>query len=244
MDPESRLSRIETLWSVVRRAHDDAGSDTAKAQQALLDQYGGAVRRYLLASLRDQDAADEVFQDFAVKFVRGDFKRADPEKGRFRQFVKTVIYRMVVDYHRVQNRTRHQGLMDAEQVVEPLNAETLDQQFIDSWRSELLARTWASLKAAEAESHKPYYTVLRLRVDKPGMRSADVAVELSQILGREIKAGNARVLVHRSRELFALKLVELVEQSLDEASEDDLENELITLDLLEYCKPVLESRRG
>ena len=56
---EDRLSRIETLWSVVRQAHDGAASDSrSAAQKQLLEQYGGAVRRYLLAALRNQDAAD------------------------------------------------------------------------------------------------------------------------------------------------------------------------------------------
>jgi len=244
MPPESRLSRIETLWSVVRRAHDHGGSEATDAQQVLLDQYGGAVRRYLLAALRNEDAADEVFQEFALKFVRGDFEKANPNKGRFRQFVKTVIYRMVVDHQRRQKKDRrHKDLVDMQEDFEPTEVEKMDAEFISSWRSELLARTWTALQGVEAETSKPYYTVLRLRADHPDMRSPEVAAELSQILGREIKPGNARVLVHRSRELFAQKLIDLIEDSLEDTTDDELENELIALDLLEYCKPILDSRR-
>ena len=69
-DDDLHLSQIQTAWSMVRQAH---GDDTAvhAAQQSLLDRYGGAVRRYALASLRDEDAADEVSQEFALRFVRG-----------------------------------------------------------------------------------------------------------------------------------------------------------------------------
>ena len=37
-----RLSRIDTLWSVVRKAHDGAGQSLAVAQQRLIEVYGGA----------------------------------------------------------------------------------------------------------------------------------------------------------------------------------------------------------
>ena len=73
MDPESvnqRLSQIQTLWTLVRHAHQvPEGSPTA--QKELLDRYGGAVERYLLGALRDPDAADEVFQEFAIRLLKG-----------------------------------------------------------------------------------------------------------------------------------------------------------------------------
>ena len=80
MDEDPHLSQIQTLWSVVELAHGDHTA-MASAQQKMLDRYGGAVRRYALAALRDEDAADEVFQEFALKFVRGDFRGAVPAKG-------------------------------------------------------------------------------------------------------------------------------------------------------------------
>ncbi|MEX2093624.1 MAG: hypothetical protein WD971_13145, partial [Pirellulales bacterium] len=83
MDEDPHLSQIQTLWSVVELAH---GDDPAmqSAQQKMLDRYGGAVRRYALAALRDEDAADEVFQEFALKFVRGDFRAAAVQRLRVR----------------------------------------------------------------------------------------------------------------------------------------------------------------
>jgi hypothetical protein len=46
--------------------------------------YHRAVHRYLLGALRDEDAAEELFQEFALRFVRGDFRWADRGRGRFR----------------------------------------------------------------------------------------------------------------------------------------------------------------
>ena len=107
----SRLSRIETLWSVVRRAHLSEQESALSAQQQLLDLYGGAIRRYLLAAVRDAEIADELFQEFALKFVEGEFRAVDPSRGRFRAFVKTVLYRMVALHHRKKNRRKEQNLV-------------------------------------------------------------------------------------------------------------------------------------
>src|SRR5262249_46397482 len=102
MDHESqhqRLGEISTLWGLIGVAAGNSPEAVGAAQEALLERYGGAVRRYLLGALRDPDAAAEVFQEFALRFVRGDlFKNASPERGRFRDFVKTSVFHLIVDY--------------------------------------------------------------------------------------------------------------------------------------------------
>ena len=52
-DPQ-RLSRIATLWTMVRKANapDDGGAD--EAQRVLMERYCTAVHRYLLGALRDE----------------------------------------------------------------------------------------------------------------------------------------------------------------------------------------------
>ena len=116
-DDDLHISRIQTAWSMVREAHGDHTA-VQSAQQPLLDRYGGAVRRYALSALRNEDAADEVFQEFALKFVRGDFGKADPERGRFRAFVKTVVYRLIVDYQRRAKKLGREGAMHSN-IAEP-----------------------------------------------------------------------------------------------------------------------------
>lgn len=240
------LSRIQTQWSIVRRAHGDHTA-VQSAQQALLDRYGGAVRRYALAALRNEDAADEVFQEFALKFVRGDFGQVDPEKGRFRAFVKTVVYRLIVDHQRRQKKRRQEGLLHSN-VPEPeaidVESDGDDALFQASWRDELLARSWQRLAELEAEEGKPYHTVLRYRVDHPDLRSPELAEGLSRELGKPINAGAVRVLLHRAREAFADLMLAEVTDSLADDSLDEAEQELIELGLLEYCRPALEKRRN
>jgi RNA polymerase sigma factor (sigma-70 family) len=244
-DDDLHLSRIQTAWSMVRRAHGDHTA-VQFAQQSLLDRYGGAVRRYALAALRDEDAADEVFQEFALRFVRGDFGAADPGRGRFRAFVKTVVYRLIVDYQRRKKKQLRESPMHSN-VAEPAAGEpeeaSDDALFRTSWRDELLARCWTKLQEDEACTGKPYHTVLRYRVEHAEARSPELAAGLSEKLGKPINAGAVRVLLHRSREAFAEFLLQEVSESLVDGSLDEAEQELIDLDLLEYCRPALDRRR-
>jgi RNA polymerase sigma-70 factor (ECF subfamily) len=246
MDDDLHLSRIQTAWSMVHRAHGDHTAVQA-AQQTLLDRYGGAVRRYALAALRDEDAADEVWQEFVLRFVRGDFASANPERGRFRAFVKTVVYRLIVDHQRRRKRQYREGPMHSN-LAEPATGDDAaaadDVIFLASWRDELLARCWQRLGNEETQSGKPHHTVLRYRVDHPELRSPELAAGLTELLGKPVNAGAARVLLHRARDAFAELLLDEVIQSLDDDSLDAAEEELIELDLLEYCRPALDRRRG
>ncbi|MEM9185622.1 MAG: sigma-70 family RNA polymerase sigma factor [Planctomycetota bacterium] len=249
MDPiDDRLSRIETSWSIVRQAHDAADDsasarDVVRAQQDLLDRYGGAVKRYALAALRDEEAADDVFQEFALRFVRGDLGRANPDKGRFRSFVKTTVYHLIVDH---QRRGKREARMTPIRTATPEPRAPTEEQhaelFSATWRDDLLARVWQLLEASEGETGKPYYTALRCRVDNPDLRSPELAEKLSLLLGKPMKAGAARVLLHRAREAFAELLLEEVAHTLPGATRDELQEELIDLNLFEYCRPIFEKQ--
>src|SRR5262249_46740564 len=107
MDTENdnqRLSQIQTDWTVVRQAHQGASAEVVAAQRRLIDRYGDAIKRYLLAALRDPEAADELFQEFACRLLSGGLGGADPEQGRFRHFVKGVLYHLIADHHKRHRR--------------------------------------------------------------------------------------------------------------------------------------------
>jgi RNA polymerase sigma-70 factor (ECF subfamily) len=239
MSDNERLSQIETLWSVVRRSHVDQQAVARAAQEELCERYGGAIRRYLRAALRDEVAADDVYQEFAIRFVRGDFQHAAPERGRFRSFLKTVLFRLVADYYRSRAR-RPMSLDNAPEAPSSPDAQAArEQTFNGAWRDEVLERTWRALEAVETSTGRPLYSVLRLRVDDPNKKSSELADDLSRHLGRPITLSNLRVILHRSRETFADLLLEIVAQTLDAPSRDDLEAELADLNLLDYCRSAL-----
>ncbi|MCA9065018.1 MAG: sigma-70 family RNA polymerase sigma factor [Planctomycetaceae bacterium] len=242
MSPNEHLSRIETLWSVVRQAHAEDGSETTEARARLIERYGGAIRRYLMASLRDEDAVDEVFQEFSLRFVKGDFRNVCPEKGRFRFFLKTVIYHLIADYGRRRKRFQAAALQHESLLADQPDDSTpeADLQFHATWRDHLLADAWERLQSEETENGKPFYTILRCRADQPDLRSPELARHISTQLGREMTAGNLRVQIHRARERFAELLIISVRESLESDDGEILENELIDLNLWAYCKPMLK----
>src|SRR5438128_2458180 len=148
-NPNQRLSRISTPWSLVCRAHQGPDGEAKAARQQLLERYGGAVRRYLRAVLHDADAADEVFQEFALRLVRGDLRGGDPHRGRFRNFLKGTLFHLIAD-HRKQQRQWPGPLPDeAAALVAHPEAVEFDRQFMETWCDELLARAWAALAASE-----------------------------------------------------------------------------------------------
>jgi RNA polymerase sigma-70 factor (ECF subfamily) len=242
----SRLSQITTCWQVVLQAHQGQPSEVPIAQQLLMARYGGAVYRYLLAALRDLDAADELAQEFALRFLRGDFRRADPQRGRFRDFVKTAVLNLIIDYQRRQ-RTRQPLQLDSG--MEPPAAEAhlssqLDHDFLESWRGELLNRSWERLQKLEEQMGQPFYTVLRFRAENPETRSAQMAAQLAEKLGKALTAAGVRQTLHRAREKFADYLLDEVTHSLTRPTQEALEQELLDLKLLEYCRPALQRRKS
>jgi RNA polymerase sigma factor (sigma-70 family) len=240
--PDQPLNLISTQWSLVRRAHSGPVEAANAAQRQLLERYGGAVHRYLGKLLRDPDAADEVFQEFALRLVHGDLRGADPERGRFRNFVKGTLFHLVADYRKKQRRWP--GRLPADGATLAANPQDMesDRLFVESWCDELLARAWAALAATDATTGQAFYAVLRFRADHPEMRSPQIAEQLAAEMGRPFTAAGVRQTLHRARERFAALLLDEVSHSLEDPTADQLEQELVELGLLDYCRPALERR--
>ena len=161
-DFDQRLSRITTLWTLHVRAHSPDAAAAARGD--LLYRYRAAAYRYMLAAVRDVDAADDLAQEFAVRFLRGDFRHADPGRGRFRDYLRTALRHLVTDHHRAKQR--EPAPLAVEPAATPGDA---DETFHTAWREELLERAWQGLAAEQATGH----AVLRLRVEEPDDLRAD-----------------------------------------------------------------------
>jgi len=238
---EDRLSQIQTQWTVLRQAHGAPDPDTREALETLVRQYGSAVRRYLGAALRDPDDVDEVYQEFTLRLVRGELKSADPDRGRFRNFLKSILFRMVADHYRKKKRGPTSQEMEAHlEPAVPDDQDAQDQQFLESWRDELLDQTWLELKSISDRERKPHYATLRLKVDFPKLPYDELTPRLTEIVGREISIDNAKQRVKRARDLFSRLLLARVTASLDSPQPADVEQELADLRLLKYCRNALD----
>jgi len=240
IDP--RLSQMSTQWSIVFQAHHGSPEQVSSAVSQLMCRYAGAVHRYLLKALKDPEAAAELDQEFAVRFLRGDFRRCDPKRGRFRDYVKRAVQNLINDHYR---RKRPNLSLDSH-FEEPAAADSglaqFEQQFLESWRKDLLDRAWSSLSELEKSTGQPYHTVLRSRVDHPDLPSQELAKQLAIALSRPLTAGAVRQSLQRSRRKYVDFLLTEVLASLDRPSQDELEEELSDLRLLDYCRPFMKRR--
>jgi RNA polymerase sigma-70 factor (ECF subfamily) len=243
-DLTSRLSNIKTRWTVMFQAHQLSGDASTAARQQLLLRYYGAVYRYLLGTVRDPTAAEELTQEFALRFLRGDFHRADRERGRFRDFVRTALRHLAHDYWNKKGR--------GPAPLQPAQAEELaapdqdpagpDPAFLEQWRDELLARTWEALEEVQNRTGQPFHTLLRWKTEQPELRSVQLGARLGEMQGKSFTETGVRKLLQRARQHFADLLVEETSRSLETAAPEQLEQELIDLDLLVYCRPALGRR--
>lgn len=248
MERQQHLSRIATIWTVVRNAHDDLATRARDAQAALVERYSPAAHRYLLKVLRDADAADEVFQEFALRMLQGGLRGADPARGRFRDYIKTTLINLARDHGRRRQRDAKVsplGTSPPELQASSDDASPEDAQFIAVWRDELMSRAWEALAAIEKETGRPYHAVLRLRTEHADASSSQLARLLSERVGggRDFTDAHARKLLQRARERFADLLLDEVARSIGDEDIDTIERELIEIGLLRYCQSAVTRRR-
>jgi RNA polymerase sigma factor (sigma-70 family) len=240
-EPRQSFDSILTPWTVFGKAHAGSAKSISAAQGELLQRYSRAIHRYLLGALHDREAADELGQEFALRFIRGDCAGADPERGRFRDFVKGVLSHLIADFYR--KRGRSPNLPD--RLPEPAAPDpSSDKEFLKSWRDELLQHAWDELAGVQARTKKLFHTVLRFRTDHPKLKSEQLAKQLSAQLGFEVTATWVRQTLHRARQQFIHLLLHAVLETMSQPTMDDLEAELSELGLMKYCGPALQRLRG
>lgn len=213
---------------------------------AFLQRYQGAAYRYLLGAVRNPENADELFQEFALRLVQGAFRGADPRRGRFRDYLKTALYHLVVDFQKRQRRLHRRLEADpAEPAASVMDVAESDEQFVRNWRDDLLGKAWIALEEMERCGGPSYFSVLKFRTGHPEVSSTEFAARLTEQLRpqRPFTETGIRKTLERARARFAELLLEEVIRSLNDPSCDQLEQELIDVGLLPYCRSALERHR-
>jgi RNA polymerase sigma-70 factor (ECF subfamily) len=197
-----------------------------------------------------------VCSDFATRILESDrlLQHADPQRGRFRDYLKTVLQHMIADYFRQQRRDRKhcKNLSWAgDELEDPTTAAAKqDQWFVRCWREELIKWVWLQLEQRDQKMGQHYAALLKIQAKQPELRSPQLAEQLSAKLGRRFSAAGVRQLLHRGREVFGDLVVSEVARSLqvdprDPEGRERVERELIELGLLfSYCKKALERHRS
>src|ERR1700743_1154198 len=173
------LTDLETSWTTIRNAHCPGPVGQA-AMRELIGRYHDAVERYLRLKLRDQNLADEVFQEFWTKLLTHKLAGADHNKGRFRDYLRTVLHRLIIDHFRAR---KLQSLPPGD-LLDPSRP---DADYDRVWREAVIKRVWSRLETYEASTPKNRYaTVLHLRVASPKSSIEELSEKLAQQLGNRV----------------------------------------------------------
>jgi len=250
-DQQSRYQFGKTQWSLVLLAGQKKGDEASAARNQLLVRYYEAVYRYLHAKISDSNQADELFSRFAERVleIHPFLPRANPKKGRFRDYLKAVLYRMVIDYYRGKKGQPSPLGPDVEAAQPAPEPADDDAAFQKVWAEELMNHAWKSLEQAEKETGKPYFSLMLYRAQNR-CSSLDMSQLFSKRLGRALSADNVRKLLQRGQEMLGELLVDEVARSLREnegdiVSAEQVEEELIDLKLLDtHRRKALERFRG
>jgi RNA polymerase sigma factor (sigma-70 family) len=221
---EERLTEIPTSWTTISSAHTPGPASRA-AMQDLVGRYHDAVTRYIYLKVRDKHLADEVLQEFWTKLLTGKLSGADKSKGRFRDYLRTVLHRLIIDHFRTR---KLQPLPPGDL----LDSSRPDADFDQVWREAVINRVWARLETYQASTPKNRYaTVLQLRRDYPKASIDEIAVKLGEMTRVQVTPEAFRKNLQRARAKFIELLVQELRETIHPISPEAIEAEIYDLGL-------------
>ncbi len=212
---------MPTDWDLVGQANSDEPAVANAARRRLLEPYCRPAWKYLAVAMRDPDKADELVQDFAVRFMRGDFRHVARGKGELGAYIKTALGHLVVEFH---ERERHWRAMQDLALLAEEPAAGYREPSTDGYRNAglgaLLDLAWQALERLQNERpDQPHYMVLRLHMLLEDESYEQLAGLLSRLLERQLTANAVAIRVHEARGHFAAALWSAASQVDGDADE-------------------------
>jgi RNA polymerase sigma-70 factor (ECF subfamily) len=218
---------LTTHWSVVLAAKDKASPGCSEALETLCRTYWYPLYAFVRGSGYSPHDAQDLTQGFFERLLAKDYLRlVDPEKGRFRTFLKMALKRFLVhEWERGKAEKRGGGQpalsVDTAMAEQRFQAETPntlgpDQLYDRQWALALLEQVTVTLEREYKEAGKAQ----DLKMLKPCLTEERGRIPYSRIAsGLQITEGAARVAVHRLRrrlrELFREVITETVSEPVE-----------------------------
>lgn len=222
--PGENLTDLETSWTTIRNAHCPGPVGQA-AMRDLIGRYHDAVERYLRLKLRDRNLADEVLQEFWTKLLTHKLAGADNNKGRFRDYLRTVLHRLIIDHF----RTRRLQPLPPGDLLDPASP---DADYDRIWREAVIKRVLSRLDSYEINTPKNRYaSVLHLRMGQPKASIDELAQQLGRQHGTPITPEAFRKTLQRARAKFLELLITELRETIHPAGPEDIEAEIFDLGL-------------
>ena len=235
--PDSMPSDHEfpnTRWSVVLQAQGDNSALRHRALEQICRTYWLPVYAFARGQgLEPADAEDLTQNVLASLLDNGAFKSVSAEKGKLRSFLRVATKNYLRNEWKKARRQKRGGgatvlsldYADAEErcALEAADDETPEKIFDRHWGLNLLHRTMERLEATYVgEGKGAVFAVLKdvLGQKGGGPRYQDLARHLA------MSEGAIKVAVHRLRKRYRRILKEEIALTLDDESEEAVEEEL------------------
>ena len=228
---DNRISKITTNWDELIAAHRET-SAAAEARGKILTRYALCAHKYLLGVTRDEHVAGDLAQEFALRFVRGDFRNASPQRGRFRDYLKASLRNLVKDHFRQKASEAVMSPQSMSKIED--DGYSMEPEFSNHWRQRILAYSWDALKSYEQSRGNHYYSVLHLRAKHPDASSCELADLFFSLDGKQVKPEWIRQNLTRARKKFGEFVLEEVGRTIDSKEKSDILEELADLGLQKY----------
>lgn len=224
---EHQAGFLTTRWSVLRAAGGD-GEAARRAFDDLAAAYWYPLYAYGRRLGADADAAEDLVQDFLLRlFERGELQRLQPERGRFRAFLK-VAFKNHLHNARAAARAQKRGggrRLDGESRygAEPSHAETPEALFDRAFAQATLEQALALIGADyAARGQAEVFAALA-----PSLGGGDEGgyQQIADRLGMGAVA--VKVAAHRLRRRFGEQLRQLLAGTVDDPA--DVDDELRAL---------------
>jgi len=154
MDSKRDARFPTTDWGMVRFAQDRQNAEWREAMNRCIAAYWKPVFFFIRAKGHPLHRAEELTQDFFLKFFSRDWVRpADPERGRFRTFLLAILTRFLSD-EGADRKPRQRAFDDQMVAISVLRADSEGSFDPPDHRTpeDLFMREWA--KAVMATVHK------------------------------------------------------------------------------------------
>lgn len=187
-EPQARGAFPPTITSAILalKSDDDAARSIAWERVARI--YGRPIARYLNLRWRlpPTESEDIAQSFFARSLEKGTFGAFDPQKARFRTFLRTCLDRFVLDERRVARAAKRGGgaaQVDVDAIPNLLEAPTEDPEacFEAEWKKHIIERALERLReqltASKKVEHLRIFERFHLESDEPPAYSA-IAEEL------------------------------------------------------------------
>lgn len=203
----------------------------------LVRAYWRPISRFLKQALPDPSLAEDVTQEFFLKFLEKDFFRSlDPNQGKFRNLLFLMARRFAIDFHRKRKTQRRGGAL-RHQPIDDLELEDRAHEepsvlFDRQWFLSLLQRARDLMRYQYKKKGKDVaFEAFRLFYlpDRSATRWSQSRI--AEHLGITVAAANNYI--HRGKKEFAGVLRELVEDYA--AGREEVEEEL--RDLARFLDP-------